>query len=141
MSSAMGHNYFYICLFAGCAFLTYCGRESAIQAQQALHEQKTLPGVSNNFPFFMLIHIVVTIYLPLNSMDLLQWCCMETLHYAKKSVQYTVIFFSAVKKMKISLEKKMIFFKNIFAQNIHCDYTLEPPRYGSSNEYPQCMFC
>ena len=28
----------------------------------------------------------------------------------------------------------------IFAQNIDCGYTLEPPRRGGSNEYPQAMF-
>ena len=28
----------------------------------------------------------------------------------------------------------------IFAQNMDCGYTLEPPRRGSSNEYPQSMF-
>ena len=29
----------------------------------------------------------------------------------------------------------------IFAQNIDCGYTLEPPQRGGSNEYPQSMFC
>ena len=28
----------------------------------------------------------------------------------------------------------------IFAQNIDCGYTLEPPRRGGSNQYPQSMF-
>ena len=28
----------------------------------------------------------------------------------------------------------------IFAQNIDCGYTLEPPRRGGSNEYSQSMF-
>ena len=28
----------------------------------------------------------------------------------------------------------------IFAQNTDCGYTLEPPRRGGSNEYPQSMF-
>ena len=28
----------------------------------------------------------------------------------------------------------------IFAQNIDCGYSLEPPRRGGSNEYPQTMF-
>ena len=29
---------------------------------------------------------------------------------------------------------------HIFAQNIDCRYSLEPPRRGGSNEYPQSMF-
>ena len=29
----------------------------------------------------------------------------------------------------------------MFAQNMHCGYTLEPPRRGGSNEYPQSTVC
>ena len=29
----------------------------------------------------------------------------------------------------------------ISAQSIDCGYSLEPPRWGGSNEYPQSMFC
>ena len=53
-------------------------------------------------------------------------------------MQYTEIF-KVVKKMKIFSRKNLIFFL-IFAQNIDCGYTLEPPRRGCSNEYPQFMF-
>ena len=44
-------------------------------------------------------------------------------------------FFSAV---KISLEN--FFYFLIFAQNIDCGYTLEPPCRGGSNGYPQSIF-
>ena len=47
-------------------------------------------------------------------------------------------FFFQKQKLKISLGKNDIL--NIFAQNIDCGYTLEPPRRGGSNEYPQSMF-
>ena len=41
--------------------------------------------------------------------------------------------------MKIFSRNIFLIFLN-FAQNIDCGYTLEPPRRGGSNEYPQSMF-
>ena len=38
---------------------------------------------------------------------------------------------------KIRKNKSAIF--HISAQNIDCGYSLEPPRRGDSNEYPQSM--
>ena len=52
-------------------------------------------------------------------------------------MQYTEIF-SVVKIGKKNWKKFDIFL--IFAQNIDCGYTLEPPRLGGSNDYPQSMF-
>ena len=37
-------------------------------------------------------------------------------------------------------DKKTLLFGHISAQNIDCEYSLEPPRRGGSNEYPQSMF-
>ena len=42
--------------------------------------------------------------------------------------------------MVIFSRNVLIYFFIIFAQNIDCGYTLEPPRRGGSNEYPQSMF-
>ena len=40
---------------------------------------------------------------------------------------------------KLGFEGVYLFFL-ILIQNIHCGYSLEPPRRGGSNLYPQCMF-
>ena len=53
--------------------------------------------------------------------------------YFTKQYIEIFFFFSAVKL------KNFDFFY-IFAQNIHCGYTLELPWPGGSNKYPQCMF-
>ena len=47
-------------------------------------------------------------------------------------------FFFSRKNLKFHQKNVDIFL--IFAQNIDCGYTLEPPRRGGSNEYPQSMF-
>ena len=52
-------------------------------------------------------------------------------------MQYTEIF-SVVKIENFQYKIFNIFL--IFAQNIDCGYTLEPPRRGGSNEHPQSMF-
>ena len=50
--------------------------------------------------------------------------------------KYTENFIT--KKGKFSDKKNLIFF--IFLLKTDCGYTLEPPRRGGSNEYPQSMF-
>ena len=59
------------------------------------------------------------------------------LHYENMPMQYTETF-KVVKNENFQYKNFDIFL--IFAQNIDCGYTLEPPRRGSSNEYPQSMF-
>ena len=59
------------------------------------------------------------------------------LHYKNLPMQYREIFISY--KMKLFSRKNFDLFL-IFAQNIHCEYTLELPRRCSSNEYTQSKF-
>ena len=58
-------------------------------------------------------------------------------HYENTPMQYTAIF-QDCKNYKFQMKKCYFFL--IFAQNIVCGYTLEPPHWGGSNEYPQSMF-
>ena len=58
-------------------------------------------------------------------------------HYENLPMQYTEIFLT-LKIENFQLKNSDIFL--IFAQNIDCGYTLEPPRRGGSNENPQSMF-
>ena len=58
-------------------------------------------------------------------------------HYENMPMQYTEIF-KVLKNENFQTE--LIYNFLIFAQNIDCWYSLEPPRRGGSNEYPQSMF-
>ena len=61
----------------------------------------------------------------------------DTFHYENTPIQIYMENFTI--KIWNFLDKKSIFF-HISAQNIDCGYSLEPPRRGGSNEYPQSMF-
>ena len=69
-----------------------------------------------------------------HSLNSPNWYCS---YYENTSMYYT--YFSYVVKIKNFLQKIFDIFL-MFAQNINCGYTLEPPRRGGSNEYPQTMF-
>ena len=70
------------------------------------------------------------------------------LNKKKSGISFTIIMKTCpCNKQEIFLALKIEIFqlKNvdlflIFAQNIDCGYTLEPPHRGGSNEYPQSMF-
>ena len=56
----------------------------------------------------------------------------------RKRAYSNILKFSPQKIWKFSDKNSDIF--HISAQNIDCGYSLEPPRRGGSNEYPQSMF-
>ena len=61
---------------------------------------------------------------------------MET-HYENKPIQvYWKFYNQKIENFQIII---LIFFLFLL-KNIDCGYSLEPPRRGGSNEYPQSMF-
>ena len=56
----------------------------------------------------------------------------------KKTRLFKYIENFTTKKLKVSDKTSDIF--HISTQNIDCGYSLEPPRRGGSNKYPQSMF-
>ena len=58
-------------------------------------------------------------------------------HYENMPIQ--IYFRFHLQKLKKISDKTPDIF-HVSAQNIDCGYSLEPPRRGGSNEYPQSMF-
>ena len=56
----------------------------------------------------------------------------------RKHVYSNILKILPPKNENFQIKKSDIF--HIFAQNIYCGYSLEPPRRGGSNEYQQYMF-
>ena len=61
-------------------------------------------------------------------------------HITKSSPCNMQIFFLVVKIENFQYNFFDIILFLFFAQNIDCGHTLEPPRRGGSNEYPQSIF-
>ena len=59
-------------------------------------------------------------------------------HSLRKHAYSNIWKFSPPKTENFQIKNSDIF--HISAQNIDCGYSLEPPRRGVSNEYPQSMF-
>ena len=56
----------------------------------------------------------------------------------RKHAYSNILKFSPPKTENFQIKKSDIFHNS--ARNIDCGYSLEPPRRGGSNEYPQSMF-
>ena len=53
---------------------------------------------------------------------------------------YRKLHLQKLKQNQIKKKKKNSDIFHICAQNVDCGYSLEPPRRGGSNEYPQSIF-
>ena len=56
----------------------------------------------------------------------------------RKHAHLNILIISPPKNENFQIKNSDIF--HVSAQNIDCGYSLEPPRRGGSNEYPQSMF-
>ena len=65
---------------------------------------------------------------------------LSGLHYSLRKHAYSKLLINFTTKKKASVQIKNSDIFHISAQNIDCGYSLEPPRRGGSNEYPQSMF-
>ena len=82
----------------------------------------------------------------LRYLHLLQLCSSSLHLLAPREVLQKHAFSDILKILQpktenFQIKKMLIFFFFFFsAQNIDCGYSLEPPRRGGSNEYPQSKF-
>ena len=65
------------------------------------------------------------------------WTISTKVHYENTPIQIYWKFYNQ-KRENFQIKNSDIF--HISAQNIDCGYSLEPPRRGGSNEYPQSVF-
>ena len=64
--------------------------------------------------------------------------CLLLINSLRKHAYSNIMRILPPKNEKFQIKNSDVF--HISAQNIDCGYSLEPPRRGGSNEYPQSMF-
>ena len=67
------------------------------------------------------------------------FCAARSFLPITKTRPCNITDFSQVVKIE-NFKLDFFYIFHIFAQNIDCGYSLEPPRRGGSNVYPQSMF-
>ena len=65
--------------------------------------------------------------------------CLKSVITKTRLFKYIENFTTKTRKFS-DRNSDIFFFFSISAQNIDCGYSIEPPRRGGSNEYPQSMF-
>ena len=105
------------------------------------HSHRNL-NVQNSFFLKSVESIMVPCEVSLTQDDVTQpmYCfitLMQCCHYENTPIQIHWEFYHK-KNENFQIKKSDIF--HVFAQNIDCGHSLEPPRRGGSNECPQSMF-
>ena len=130
-----GHdwNFKSVCIAHSAKYFEIENEKSYVGPTFAHEEAKTARKLLKRFPRYDQIKImnVVTVYESL--IHFLEPHCITKTRLFKYIENFTA------KKGKFSNKKNSDIF-HISAKNIACGYSLEPPRRGGSNEYPQAMF-
>ena len=90
--------------------------------------------------FFVFLICVYQFFMIVRKNDFSMWTSdslQRQPHYENTPIQIYWKFYNP-KRENFQIKNSDIF--HISAQNINCGYSLEPPRRGGSNEYPQSMF-
>ena len=62
----------------------------------------------------------------------------DIFHISAQNIAFGIL--NIIPSKNENFQIKILIFFYISAQNIDCGFSIEPPRRGSSNEYPQSMF-
>ena len=131
LHSAQTFNYWYIYLRLFLVFVKYVVGKSSEPWRQKTYLQKCSPNEDSDQP----AHSRRLIKSSLSAF----WITEDAKIFHCENTPTQIYRKLHLKKLKKFRKETLVLFY-ISAQNIDCRYSLEPPRRGGSNEYPQSMF-